>query len=320
MGGEGLIAVSEVLHLRLGDGGGGILVVVPGEHDAPGVLLAAELLIEILLDFLADLVGWDAVVEVDDERGGEAVVDGVKVVVGDAALNLALLHGGAVDRQRVGLGVFPLDVEDGVVVALLLLIAQGGPLLRGDMYEGRVLHYLALACVPVLGVVEDGIVLVGAEEVNIAVVDLHDFTQAVADDLEGEAAVGLQVAGDALHLGDDGVAPGVHDSWGVGCVRQLGDGDVVADDEVYGAVDDGAEGRGLLAELKQVVGVAVTLAPLHPAAPVLGLLGRGDDVGLDVGVNGCEADPQGGFVILHIACIVFLCCTRPRRPERLLPA
>ena len=67
MGGEGLVAVPEVLHLRLGDGGGGILVVVPGEHDAPGVLVAAELLIEVLLDFLADLIGWDAVVKVNDE-------------------------------------------------------------------------------------------------------------------------------------------------------------------------------------------------------------------------------------------------------------
>ena len=188
------------------------------------------------------------------------------------------------------------------------------------MYEGRVFHYLALAGVPVFGVVEDGIVLVGAEEMNIAVVDLHDFAKAVADDLEGEAAVGLEVAGDTLHLGNDGVASGVHDSWGVGCVRQLGDSDVVADDEVDGAIDDGAEGRGLLAELKQVVGVAVTLAPLHPAAPVLGLLGRGDDVGLDVGVDGCEADPQGGFIILHIECIEFLCCTGLLRPEWRPPA
>ena len=218
-----------------------------------------------------------------------------------------------------------LDVQDGRGVAVPFLVAHPGPL-PGDVgAEGRVHDRVPPSpFAPFLGIVEHVPLLVHPQETEVDVVHLGHGAVEGPDDLEGETAVGLVVAGDVFHLLGDGVAPEVHLAGGPS--RNEGeDGNVVADDEVHRPLDDAPQGRDGLHKFQQVVRVAVPVTPLDVVLPVDGCLRRGDDVPLQPRVDGRERDQDLIlFRIAHIESVCRIALSRrhpgPRPPRRRTPA
>ena len=266
--------------------------------------MAAELLVEGLLNLLLYPVLRYPVVEVHYHPVGEAVVDGIEVVVVDVPLDLAGPDGLDVDGDRVCLPAALLDVEDGGGVAAALLLVEPVPFqVRHE--RGIDDHVLPPAGVPLLAVVEDGVLLVGADVPHVEPVHLRYAAVPSPDDLEGESPVYHVVPGQLLHDFVDAVPAGVHPA-----VREHRRLHVVAGNEVHRALYHRAECRDGRVQPVQEVRVDVPGTPLYHVPPGEARLHRKDGVDLYVRVQGREAHLHHVLIVRRTAHIRHCCNTQ----------
>ena len=224
------------------------------------------------------------------------IVDVGKVEFINQSLNLTGFDGCSIQGCRIDLGVDILDKEDRGGMPVPLLIGEFLPFELGQ--ECRIDNHVRPAALsPFLGIVEHIPLLVCPEITHVNVVDLCHLPGKIPDHLESESTIDFKILCNVLDLFPDGVTPPVHLLVSE-FLLEGHDGHIIPCYIINIPVDDGSQGGDIVIQIQEIVRICIPCAPFHHVPPCKDFLNRGDNIGLQIGVDSSKGECTPPGIIL----------------------